>query len=321
MSHRNGPSTHPEGDGTFSLDIRALVHVKVVDMSNSHDRRVLRRAVERKIKELVPAPTPIPTPAAISQIPSSAYPLSGAHAAPKKPIDLWLTIAGVVVTVVLYLLPRTPTVIVICLAFIFGLLCHPVWNFWWIEKTITRKLVALGSLAIAIGTIGAMVKPESQRLYNLTEGRRIKLKSLLQQKEPRATLRIGCVTWSDTACVAAGEFLMVFSEAGWKIDSAKVFRMEAQIPMAGVAIVTRPEPGAEKLPPLPPHLGRWSKMTPSEITTWRALRELDIPIRGSIETDLPDGTMGVYFGPEPQQPSPMLPSEREAFQNVVRPQK
>jgi hypothetical protein len=160
-----------------------------------------------------------------------------------------------------------------------------------------------------------------QRVFDLSEPHRSKLKHLLEQKEPREKLRVGCVYWSDAACVAAGEFLIVFSETGWIIDSAKVFRMESLIPKAGVAIVSRPELGTEKLPPLPPHLGRWHKMTPSEITIWSALRQLDIPVSGATESELPEGTIGVYFGPEPQHPSPMPPSEKDFFQKAPRSRK
>ena len=201
-------------------------------------------------------------------------------------------------------------------------------SYWGVDKLPLRVALpkppdfAFRERAIPRKAIPAVAEEETpQRVYDLSEPRRSKLKHLLEQNKPRETLRVGCVYWSDAACVAAGEFLIVFSETGWVIDSGKVFRMESLIPKFGVAIVSRPEPGTEKLPPLPPHLGRWHKMTPSEITIWGALRQLDIPVSGSTESALPEGTIGVYFGPEPQWPSPMPPSEKDFVQKALRSRK
>jgi hypothetical protein len=96
-------------------------------------------------------------------------------------------------------------------------------------------------------------KVHPQRPYDLTGTRRERFLKLLNapQTEPRDILRIGCIEWSDEACVAAGRFLILFSEAGWKIDSDRVFRMEPQIPIDGMAMVshvTIPS-NAPKLPP------------------------------------------------------------------------
>ena len=67
--------------------------------------------------------------------------------------------------------------------------------------------------------------PISLRPYDLTGARREKFIKLLNKPptQPRDILRIGCIEWSDEACVAAGKFLILFSEAGWKIDDDKVF--------------------------------------------------------------------------------------------------
>lgn len=60
-------------------------------------------------------------------------------------MDRWLALGSIAVGVALYLLPKTPAVVVISLALIFGLLFHPLWNFWWIDQHIWRR---------ALGTIG-----------------------------------------------------------------------------------------------------------------------------------------------------------------------
>lgn len=60
-----------------------------------------------------------------------------------KPIDRWLALTGIAMGIVYYLLPsKTPLAIMFSLTIIFGLLIHPIWNFWWIEVKLWRKVVA-----------------------------------------------------------------------------------------------------------------------------------------------------------------------------------
>lgn len=63
------------------------------------------------------------------------------HDMGKKPIDIWLAIGGVVVTILLYLFVKTPAVVIILSVLIFALLIHPVWNFWWVEKSRWRQIL------------------------------------------------------------------------------------------------------------------------------------------------------------------------------------
>jgi hypothetical protein len=142
--------------------------------------------------------------------------------------------------------------------------------------------------------------PPKAGLFELTEERRNGfLKLLSAQTAPRDTVRIGCTSWSEKSCVAAGKFLLLFSEAGWQIEENKVFRMEPQIPIVGVAITTR-APTDESKEPLPPHLGRWRKMDESHQTIYWALRSIDIPVGAATDNTLKEGTLGIYFGSEPQ---------------------
>jgi hypothetical protein len=93
--------------------------------------------------------------------------------------------------------------------------------------------------------------------------------------------------------------LLLFSEAGWQIEENKVFRMEPQIPIVGVAIATR-IPADEPKEPLPPHLGRWRKMDESHKTIYWAFHSIDIPVGSATDNTLKEGTLGIYFGSEPQ---------------------
>jgi hypothetical protein len=148
-------------------------------------------------------------------------------------------------------------------------------------------------------TISNAVPPKAG-MFELTEERRNRfLKLLSAQTASRETVRIGCTSWSEKSCVAAGRFLLLFSEAGWQIEENKVFRMEPQIPIVGVAITTR-APADEPKEPLPPHLGRWRAMDESHKNIYWAFRSLDIPVGGATDNTLKDGTLGIYFGSEPQ---------------------
>lgn len=148
-------------------------------------------------------------------------------------------------------------------------------------------------------TINNAVSPKAG-MFELTEERRNGfLKLLSAQTAPRDTVRIGCTSWSEKSCVAAGRFLLLFSEAGWQIEESKVFRLEPQIPIVGVAIATRAAANEPK-EPLPPHLGRWRLMDESHKTIFYAFRSIDIPSTGTTDDTLKDGALGIYFGSEPQ---------------------
>jgi len=76
-----------------------------------------------------------------------------------KPIDRWLGLGSIAMGLLFYLLPKTPFVIACSLAAIFLLLLHPAWNFWWIEKSLFRRLVLLTVLAVCLVGVGYYVWP------------------------------------------------------------------------------------------------------------------------------------------------------------------
>jgi hypothetical protein len=104
----------------------------------------------------------------------------------------------------------------------------------------------------------------SQRPYDITGERRKKFLGLLSKTQPgtRDVIKIGCLSWSEHSCTAAGQFLVLFSQAGWTIDSNRVFRIDTSIPKEGVTIVKH----VDKKPNLPPHLGIWNQLGESEKT-------------------------------------------------------
>jgi pimeloyl-ACP methyl ester carboxylesterase len=137
--------------------------------------------------------------------------------------------------------------------------------------------------------------------YDFT-GRRgeVFLALLDTQLETRDTLRVGCIGWIEDSCVAAGKFLISFSQAGWRIDSNRVFRFDPGIPPEGMTIASKSPRYTDNLPP---HLGHWGAMDASQVTFWRTFAWMQIPVGASGDPDMPEGTIGIYFGPEPKNVS------------------
>jgi hypothetical protein len=115
----------------------------------------------------------------------------------------------------------------------------------------------------------------------------------------RESLRFGCLAWSDRACAAAGDFLVAFSEAGWKIEQTKVLRYDTAVPHFGIAVITQPEGTEEQRKGLLPHEGLWHKASPSEVDIILTLQQIGLRATFSSDPSLPAGTIGLYFGPEP----------------------
>jgi hypothetical protein len=79
-----------------------------------------------------------------------------------KPRDLWLALSSIVIGILLYLIPKTGLVIVLCLLAIFALLIHPAWHFWWIEKRLWRRIALLSLLAISLVFLGGSIWPSHE---------------------------------------------------------------------------------------------------------------------------------------------------------------
>jgi hypothetical protein len=140
--------------------------------------------------------------------------------------------------------------------------------------------------------------PIPLRPYDLTGRRReIFLALLNTQSDARDTIRVGCIGWIEDSCVAAGKFLLLFSEAGWKIDSGRVFRFDPAIPPEGMTIAAKSPKYTDNLPP---HLGHWGAMDASQVTFWQTFWWMQIPVGATGDPDMPEGTIGIYFGAEPK---------------------
>jgi len=80
----------------------------------------------------------------------------------EKPRDLWLTLGSIAMGILLFLVPKTGLVVVLCLFIIFVLLIHPAWHFWWIERYLWRRVALLTLLGISLVFLGVGVWPSHE---------------------------------------------------------------------------------------------------------------------------------------------------------------
>jgi len=188
----------------------------------------------------------------------------------------------------------------------------------WAKWSLPSKLTAVGTalglvgVALTIYTLQPSVpQVPPKNAYDLSQSRREDFLELLKtaQNEQRDTLRIGCVTWSEVSCLAAGRFLILFSEAGWRIDSDRVYKVEPDIPVDGMTIATGTVDIAN-LEKLPPHLGRWSIADQSQSVITMAFKYMDNPVNFSKDPSLPPRTLGIYFGSEPSSIQAITPDQK-----------
>lgn len=272
---------------------------------SSRDRRKFRRAVNRAVKGVVSRPTMETKPRAEA----GCEPIK----APKNTHfnfgDSVGVLALIVAAIAMAISPPVSLRILLLAASAFGFLLFFHKSHWTHSWLPFNKISGALAATVLLGLIGipqiiSQWRGENPRPYDLGQGRGEKLLEMLRapQKEPRDILRIGCVAWSDESCVAAGNFLMVFSEAGWSIEDKKVFREEPGIEGDGVFVVTHTsDEDFKKMQTLPPYLGIWQPMDASYETLFRALNAIGLLPKSSTDQSLPNGTIGIYFGPEPKE--------------------
>jgi hypothetical protein len=187
-----------------------------------------------------------------------------------------------------------------------------------VSVSFTTVLVALGSLFVYLAPKPLPPAPVQTRPYELSGQRRKTLIQWLERSQsgPKETLRIGCTSWSEDSCVAAGTFLIAFSEAGWSIEGKKVFREEPQVPGDGIFIIIHPSANdLKKMQALPPYQGIWEAMDPSHQAVFWALNAIGLSPKSGNDESLPPNTIGVYFGPEPRQlisvEMPLIPNQKQ----------
>ena len=229
-------------------------------------------------------------------------------------IGLCIGVAVAVITSIAK--PDTPTALIVALIALFGALVYPSWH---LSGRLFGKYKDIGHvsalvlLLFGVAAFGWLYWPGATP-YSLSEARSLEFSERLTEPTPHDRLRLGCVEWSAESCVMAGKVLLLFSKAGWPVDR-DVARMNPSIPVEGVSLVSLPNNfDIKELDKLPPHLGMWNKSSRSHATIGFAFRHLGIPVSTSAQADLPQGVIGVYFGPEPKMLYPITKEELEREQ-------
>lgn len=101
----------------------------------------------------------------------------------KKPFDIWLALIIFSAAIIMWLIPKTPLIIIIALIVIFVLLSHPVWNFWWIERELWRRCCALLVVAVCLTVLGYYVWPNRPLIRPISEAEKTEQHKKITSKE------------------------------------------------------------------------------------------------------------------------------------------
>jgi hypothetical protein len=101
-----------------------------------------------------------------------------------KPLDRWLGVLGIVVGIVYWLVPKNSVTIVLTLMLMFGLLVHPICNFWWIEKRLFRRVWACIVAVAFLVCLGFLAWPSKPLVAPLSQDG----KSVMLEKQKKIPL-------------------------------------------------------------------------------------------------------------------------------------
>jgi hypothetical protein len=118
---------------------------------------------------------------------------------------------------------------------------------------------------------------------------------LKSQSPPHEQVRLGCPTGKEDECLLVGQFIEVFKEANWEVEHDQVMRTEPGKPMAGLALFIHADHVPEHLPA---GQGVWTQQTPSAEIVRQAFERIGIKSQYTADGTMPQGTIGVYFGPD-----------------------
>ena len=162
-----------------------------------------------------------------------------------------------------------------------------------------RWLATVGCLFLtfALAWEGTVRQYRKEHARKLTPQQRADFVSTLRAGQPpHESIRIGCPQSSEDACVFAATFIEHFKNAGWTVEPDAVQRLVLPKPMAGVAIFRR---GTGVIDPSNPQSGLWVQQTPDLERVTRAFARLGFATQPQADPTMPEGVIGVYFGPEP----------------------
>lgn len=121
-------------------------------------------------------------------------------------------------------------------------------------------------------------------------------KPLRIQTSNRDEIQLACPAAEEVTCVYAAQFINIFKESGWKLQSYDVQRVNLAIPYEGIRmfgyVKEYPPPDA------PPNIGEWSSISPSMVSIYRAFASVGIETETGIRKDEEQNVLTLYFGSE-----------------------
>ena len=217
-------------------------------------------------------------------------------------LDFTLAFVGIVITILLVLIaPQSKwgTGVWLVVAFTFGF--YPMqhlasWVFGWIKWRWLRSVMATVLLAIIMVALTMRVWPRFRR-HILSADERAKFEAPLKtQNSDQQEIHIACPASDEKACEFATQFVAIFGESGWKVQTA-VDRETFQRPKPGVWFLRKG--GAQPKTPYDWNVGGWMSINDATLlNVQKAFQNLGIEPDASTGYEFPEGVMIIYFGTE-----------------------
>jgi hypothetical protein len=217
-------------------------------------------------------------------------------------LDTTLALAAVVVSiVVVFVSPQSRLAVGACLALIFAFGLYPAFHaadqvLGRVPSAWARNAVASVVWLLAVSAFCFLVWPHLHR-HTLSAKERIAFEEPLKsQKQPRLEIHIGCPGDDEKACVFANQFVRLFGESGWKVQSV-VERLTLSRPAAGVYLFRKG--GAAPKTPYEWNIGGWLQINdPSLLSVQKAFQQIGIEPESGTNYQLADDVMMIYIGTE-----------------------
>lgn len=191
----------------------------------------------------------------------------------------------------------------------------PWWALWpsWRQYkgwSLPSRHAAIG-LSVAFVSLGLVVwgllRPGPRTRLTQAERERM-IATLSRAPQPHEKIQLGCPDRDVDACLAASQFLNVFTGAGWDVMGDRVRSVALGKPAPGITILRRaahrgcrvtdvdPE---DDWAPAPGSEGGCFRMTPSVRAIQEALASVGFRsrTRADVGNDLPEDAIGVFVGP------------------------
>lgn len=217
-------------------------------------------------------------------------------------LDFSLAFVGILVGILLVLIaPQSKLGTGVWLAVVFAVGFYPIqhvgsWALSWIKWGWLRSTIATIALASIIVLLAFNVWPRF-RWHVLSSAERAKFEGPLKaQKTDQQEIHIACPASDEKACEFATQFVGIFGESGWKVQTA-VERETFQRPKPGVWLLRKG--GAKPKTPYDWNVGGWMSIgDPSLLNVQKAFQNLGIEPSASTGYEFPDRVMTIYLGTE-----------------------